>query len=58
MRKFYSGDIVQLKSGGPEMTVSHYNSNIPDDKKIICTWFDKNNELKSATFIEDQLQSI
>ena len=31
------GDVVQLKSGGPLMTVSEIISN-----KVKCEWFDKN----------------
>jgi uncharacterized protein YodC (DUF2158 family) len=38
--KFKSGDIVQLKSGGPKMTVAMVAE---DNGSIIvhCSWFDK-----------------
>lgn len=29
------GDVVQLKSGGPQMTVESV-----EEKGVICTWFD------------------
>jgi uncharacterized protein YodC (DUF2158 family) len=38
------GDVVQLKSGGPLMTVHAIN-----DAGVVCTWFDKSNH-KTATF--------
>lgn len=44
-----SGTLVWLKSGGPKMTVKHY-----DDKGWICTWF-LNFEAKEHTFNENQL---
>jgi uncharacterized protein YodC (DUF2158 family) len=49
--KFKSGDFVQLKSGGPKMTVtdlaytSHYN----------CKWF-AGSKLNQGVFAEDELQ--
>lgn len=33
------GDVVQLKSGGPEMTVSYL-----DDNEAYCEWFDSKEE--------------
>lgn len=41
------GDIVQLKSGGPHMTVQEV-----DDKsnEAFCRWFDSTNTLKDAEF--------
>ena len=33
---FEVGDVVQLNSGGPEMTVEHVNAT---DAKVTCTWF-------------------
>ncbi len=37
MGEFNIGDIVQLKSGSPSMTVSR---KINDDSDILCVWFD------------------
>ncbi len=35
MEKFQEGDVVQLKSGGPKMTVKA----IDDDGDVYCQWF-------------------
>ena len=32
---FKKGDVVQLKSGGPLMTISNYTQN----DKVFCQWF-------------------
>ena len=36
---FKSGDVVQLKSGGPVMTVWSQNG-----QNVACTWFKNNND--------------
>lgn len=36
--KFKVGDIVRLKSGGPNMTVSEVRD-LPDGPWLICAWF-------------------
>ncbi len=46
---FKEGDIVVLKSGGPRMTVSHY-----DVGMVVCTWF-VGTEQKHGTFNEATL---
>ncbi|WP_284124395.1 YodC family protein [Parerythrobacter aestuarii] len=33
---FAAGDVVQLKSGGPPMTIASI-----DDEEALCVWFDK-----------------
>jgi uncharacterized protein YodC (DUF2158 family) len=45
------GDVVQLKSGGPKMTVASTKSNAAG---ILCTWFD-GNEVKSSRFPAEAL---
>lgn len=40
--EFKPGDIVQLKSGGPTMTVQEI-----DDGGVFCVWFDKNKQQSS-----------
>jgi uncharacterized protein YodC (DUF2158 family) len=47
---FKPGDVVQLKSGGPLMTVTAI-----DHSGVVCTWFDKNNH-KTATFPASTLE--
>ncbi len=34
------GDVVQLKSGGPEMTIELIDTFGDDHKKAMCVWFD------------------
>lgn len=55
---FKAGDVVQLKSGGPLMTVSGvqtvpaYNDQ-PESQRVWLRWFDVHNKLCS-----DELKSI
>jgi uncharacterized protein YodC (DUF2158 family) len=37
---FASGDVVQLKSGGPKMTVKHIGTML-DDEEVVCVWFEE-----------------
>ena len=48
------GDIVVLKSGGPQMTICE----ILEDNLIACDWFDTEFNLKNHTFYKDQLQAV
>lgn len=50
--EFKVGDLVQLKSGGPEMTIEFYpvsEMGIKYDDRAQCMWFDKG-ELKRGIF--------
>jgi len=38
------GDVVRLKSGGPDMTVEA----IEDDQYVSCVWFQGNNVLRNT----------
>ena len=42
------GDIVRLKSGGPDLTVALIPEDHPED--IHCIWFDASGDKKGATF--------
>lgn len=55
--RFKVGDTVQLKSGGPVMTVvgeGRDGSGIP---RVSCTWFDANDNEKNGSYPEDALQA-
>ncbi|WP_294294872.1 DUF2158 domain-containing protein [uncultured Chryseobacterium sp.] len=46
------GTVVQLKSGGPEMTVKGES-----DYGWVCTWF-LHSEVKEFTFVKEQLNVV
>lgn len=49
-QKFKVGDIVQLKSGGPDMTVDKVVQGYHGEIHVWCTWFSgKKNERASFT---------
>lgn len=43
-----SGVVVQLKSGGPEMTIAHEAANMPVPS-VVCQWFDNIGVLHTGT---------
>ena len=49
MNELDSGDVVQLKSGGPTMTIRFV-----ENDEAYCEWFD-NKAVKGARFILKQL---
>jgi uncharacterized protein YodC (DUF2158 family) len=56
-QKFKTGDIVQLISGGPKMTVKEYSESLSEDSpdRVICQWF-AGSKLEQGHFPEDSLQ--
>jgi uncharacterized protein YodC (DUF2158 family) len=61
-RKFQTGDVVRLKSGGYEMTVFRYEtSDTYMDEPVLCKWFEgaggvvEGKQLTSGHFPEDVL---
>jgi uncharacterized protein YodC (DUF2158 family) len=51
MTQFNKGDIVVLKSGGPDMTVQHVEGAVDDFAAVItCRWFDQKGSLQTAGF--------
>lgn len=52
MSNFKIGDVVRLKSGGPNMTVDE----IMDDNFVICIWFNPKQEKLRQKFHQDQLE--
>lgn len=56
MGRFKSGDLVQLKSGGPIMTVQQYNP--IDENILVAKWFDSNQSQKTGVFDGNSLNAI
>lgn len=54
--KFKTGDIVRLKSGGPEMTVKEFRDR-PQLRDYTCQWF-AGKKLESGHFEEDSLEFV
>jgi len=57
---FKVGDVVELKSGGPKMTIEKIAPrNSTDSENVIhCVWFDNyqgNEQLKRETFVTETL---
>lgn len=48
------GDVVQLKSGGPRMTVQQVADN-GSEKWVECVWFVQGDDRESARFHPDTL---
>ena len=48
MSEFKAGDVVQLKSGGPNMTVN-FVENTSGTEEAACSWF-INNKKESSRF--------
>jgi len=59
MPAFKVGDVVKLKSGGPNMTVSSYGTDFSDrpTKNVDCKWF-AGAKAQSAAFHEDLLDTV
>lgn len=68
MSEFSNGDVVQLKSGGPKMTVTYiddtpssddiYSSGTPFRVELYCKWFDAKDALQTATFYPESLIKV
>ena len=54
---FKPGDVVQLKSGGPKMTVSAVESPPTGKVQIICEWLDADLKRLTAIFTPPVLKS-
>lgn len=55
-----AGDVVQLKSGGPKMTVSKVAEfhGAPGRQMALCTWFDSQGKHEEKLFDPVQLKVI
>lgn len=55
--KFKVGQVVQLRSGGPEMTVSDISDVMGNKEKVRCQWFG-GRKLEGGTFPEESLVEV
>lgn len=47
--EFSAGDVVQLKSGGPKMTVDKTgNAGMTGEPAVWCVWFEGNKKMTST----------
>ncbi len=61
MSSIKKGDVVQLKSGGPVMTVSNvgnYAEMGGFENGAACTWFDKNGKKSEDVFDVEMLRVL
>jgi uncharacterized protein YodC (DUF2158 family) len=68
MSEFSNGEVVQLKSGGPKMTITYiddtpnpedvFTSGIPFRVEIYCKWFDAKDAVQTATFYPESLIKV
>jgi uncharacterized protein YodC (DUF2158 family) len=54
MSAFKVGDVVELKSGGPKMTVARLDG----DNKIWCNWFGDDGKLVGKTFFAETVKLV
>ena len=59
MAKYKSGDVVKLKSGGPNMTVQGYVATVSnvESKTVQCKWF-AGAKSEAANFHEEMLLPV
>lgn len=55
MNEFKKGMIVQLKSGGPKMTVVRIDASI--ESSIVCEWF-SGSKCEGGAFIPESLEIV
>jgi uncharacterized protein YodC (DUF2158 family) len=53
MDEFKEGDVVRLKSGGPNMTVETV-----DDDEVRCAWFDDKNQIHRENFLLTSIRKV
>lgn len=60
MEEFKTGEVVKLKSGGPDMTIEWIKNSIGGDRKPVsanCVWFE-DKEVKRGEFRLDNLVKV
>jgi len=54
-QKFKTGDVVRLKSGGPDMTVKEMGNQTFNLGQYVCQWFG-GKKLEQGHFMPDSLE--
>jgi len=52
--KIQAGDVVELKSGGPEMTVGYFENG----SEVTCYWFDNANNFQRQIIATEALKKV
>jgi uncharacterized protein YodC (DUF2158 family) len=55
---FKVGDIVKLRTGGPDMTVQVIVPDLPLGPMVSCAWFDDRKQLQQGMFAPATLESV
>ena len=61
MAKFKKGDVVKLKSGGPQMTVQNvgdFSMQGGGENGVYCVWFEKNGTKKQEGYFDEDVLMI
>lgn len=53
--QFQVGDVVRLKSGGPQMTVADTGEDMSGRQMVWCMWFDEKGARQQETFPPEAL---
>ena len=56
--QFQSGDVVQLLSGGPKLTVAGLASDKSLPNFVVCFWFDNSGKLNSEAIPAKLLRKV
>ena len=56
--KYKVGDIVQLRSWSPKMTVNCVPKDSLENDYYVCVWFDHNHNFKEKKFKEGALELV
>ena len=55
---FKVGDVVKLRTGGPDMTVQVIVPDLPLGAMVSCAWFDDRNQLQQGMFAPATLEPV